>query len=513
MAEQTAEKKENFFIKHRKTTALVLGLAAAFGFAPSYAVLVTLCSLLAAFVLTDKMQNLRQVAAVGYWYGFGMFAAGFYWIGNALLIDVAAFGWLYPFALFGAGAFFGLFTIVPFMLWHQFSALGVWHKIVAFAAAWVLMEWVRSFILTGFPWNPLGSVFAFHPVWMQTASLWGVYGLSFLAVCLAGSLYVYCYGQKRGAVVFFAMLLFMMGFGAWRVGQYKPYAGEITVRLVQPSIPQQMKWKREILEENFAAYIEMSRQKPLTDIDFVIWGETAIPFDLDRDWRHLQQLKGAVPPQGYLIGGMVRFDGEKAYNSLYVFNEEGGVEGFYDKSHLVPFGEYIPLRKYLPEWIKPVAANMADFGAGKKYKNIKIGDYPIFGALICYEIIFPGEVVNPNERPSWLVVLSNDGWYGNSTGPHQHLAAAQMRAVEEGVTVVRSANSGISAVINPVGQVVASLPLNEEGILDVRLPHYLQISTFYSRCKNIPIFFSIVLILSALIIYVRLISANNPKNS
>lgn len=513
MAEQTAEKKENFFIKHRKTTALVLGLAAAFGFAPSYAVLVTLCSLLAVFVLTDKMQNLRQAAAIGYWYGFGMFAAGFYWIGNALLIDVAAFGWLYPFALFGAGAFFGLFTIVPFMLWHQFSALGVWHKIVAFAAAWVLMEWVRSFILTGFPWNPLGSVFAFHPVWMQTASLWGVYGLSFLAVCLAGSLYLYYFGRKSGGVLFLVVLSLMLGFGFWRVGQYKPYPGEITVRLVQPAIPQQMKWKRGILEENFATYIEMSRQKPLTDIDFVIWGETAIPFDLDRDWRHLQQLREAVPPQGYLIGGMVRFDDEKAYNSLYVFNEEGGVEGFYDKSHLVPFGEYIPLRKYLPNWIKPVAANMADFGAGKKYKNIKIGDYPIFGALICYEIIFPGEVVNPNERPSWLVVLSNDGWYGNSTGPHQHLAAAQMRAVEEGVTVVRSANSGISAVINPVGQVVASLPLNEEGILDVRLPHYLQISTFYSRCKNIPIFFSIVLILSALIIYVRLISANNTKNS
>ena len=209
MVEQAAEKKENFFIKHRKTTALVLGLAAAFGFAPSYAVLVTLCSLLAAFVLIDKIQNLRQVTAVGYWYGFGMFAAGFYWIGNALLIDAATFGWLYPFALFGAGAFFGLFTIVPFMVWHKFSALGIWHKIVAFAATWVLMEWVRSFILTGFPWNPLGSVFAFHPVWMQTASLWGVYGLSFLVVCLAGSLYACCYGQKRGAVVFFAMLLFM----------------------------------------------------------------------------------------------------------------------------------------------------------------------------------------------------------------------------------------------------------------------------------------------------------------
>ena len=513
MAEQTAEKKENFFIKHRKTTALTLGAAAAFGFAPTYAVLLTLCSLFAAFVVADKMQNLRQAAAFGYWYGFGMFAVGFYWIGNALLIDAATFGWLYPIVLFGAGAFFGLFTIVPFMVWHQFSASGTWQKIVAFAAAWVLTEWVRSFILTGFPWNPLGSVFAFHPVWMQTASLWGVYGLSFWAVCLAGSLYLYYFGRKSGGVLFLVVLSLMLGFGFWRVGQYKPYPGEITVRLVQPAIPQQMKWNRQALEENFAAYIKMSRQKPLTDIDFVVWGETAIPFDLDRDWRHLQQLREAVPPQGYLIGGMVRFDGEKAYNSLYVFNEEGGVEGFYDKSHLVPFGEYIPLRKYLPNWIKPVAANMADFGSGKKYKNIEIGDYPIFGALICYEIIFPGEVVNPNEPPSWLVVLSNDGWYGDSAGPHQHLAAAQMRAVEEGVTVVRSANSGISAVINPLGQVVASLPLNDSGILDVRLPHHLKLFTFYGAYKNVPVVSFMILILCALLIYKELRKDRYTKNS
>lgn len=513
MAEQTAEKKENFFIKHRKTTALTLGAAAAFGFAPTYAVLLTLCSLFAAFVVADKMQNLRQAAAFGYWYGFGMFAVGFYWIGNALLIDAATFGWLYPIVLFGAGAFFGLFTIVPFMVWHQFSASGTWQKIVAFAAAWVLTEWVRSFILTGFPWNPLGSVFAFEPMFMQTASLWGVYGLSFLAAFLSGSLYLYYFGRKSGGVLFLVVLSLMLGFGFWRVGQYKPYPGDIKVRLVQPSIPQQMKWDRQALEENFAAYIKMSRQKPLTDIDFVVWGETAIPFDLDRDWRHLQQLREAVPPQGYLIGGMVRFDDEKAYNSLYVFNPDGGVEGVYDKSHLVPFGEYIPLRNYLPEWIKPVAANVSDFGVGKKYKNIEVAAYPAFGALICYEIIFPGEVTGRTNRPSWLVVLTNDGWYGDSAGPYQHLAAAQMRAVEEGLTIVRSANSGISAVIDPLGRIIGSLPLNAKGFLDVSLPYNLELQTLYGKNKNIYVISFIVLILGVLCIYERLIKQYCAKNS
>ena len=156
---------------------------------------------------------------------------------------------------------------------------------------------------------------------------------------------------------------------------------------------------------------------------------------------------------------------------------------------------------------------MADFGSGKKYKNIKINDYPAFGALICYEIIFPSEVVNPNERPSWLVVLSNDGWYGDSAGPHQHLAAAQMRAVEEGITVVRSANSGISAVVNPLGQIVAGLPLNERGILDVRLPHYLSVPTFYAQCRSTTVVMVMCLILCFLATYKKLNKILSTKNS
>ena len=173
----------------------------------------------------------------------------------------------------------------------------------------------------------------------------------------------------------------------------------------------------------------------------------------------------------------------------------------------------IPLRNYLPEWIKPVAANVSDFGAGKKYKNIEVAAYPAFGALICYEIIFPGEVTGRTNRPSWLVVLTNDGWYGDSAGPYQHLAAAQMRAVEEGLTIVRSANSGISAVIDPLGRIVGSLPLNAKGFLDVSLPRNLELQTSYGKNKNIYVISFIVLILGVLCVYERLIKQYCAKNS
>ena len=505
------KKTTEFFYKHYKWTALLLGLISAAGFAPVYAVWATVGTLAAVFFLTDAAQNFRQAAAIGYWYGFGMFAAGFYWIGNALLVDAETFGWLYPIVLLGAGAFFGLFTVIPFMVWHYFS--GLWQKVSGFACSWVLLEWIRSFILTGFPWNPLGSVFVFEPMFMQTASLWGVYGLSFLAAFLSGGVYMFLRGHKSGMVVFFCIMLFMAGFGFWRITNFDARPGDIKVRLVQPSIPQQMKWDRQVLEDNFETYIRMSRMQPADEIDFIVWGETAVPFDLDRDWHHLNKIMEAVPPQGYLITGMVRFDGKKAYNSLYVFNPDGGVEGVYDKSHLVPFGEYIPLRNYLPEWIKPVAANVSDFGAGKKYKNIEVAAYPAFGALICYEIIFPGEVTGRTNRPSWLVVLTNDGWYGNSAGPYQHLAAAQMRAVEEGLTIVRSANSGISAVIDPLGRIVGSLPLNAKGFLDVSLPRNLELQTSYGKNKNIYVISFIVLILCVLCIYERLIKQYCAKNS
>lgn len=509
-------KLKNMLSRRYKTSALFAGALSALVFPPVYLWQLFMLVLLGMWVLCNKLNSYKQAAALGYFYGLGFFAAGFYWVGNALLIDITTFGWLYPITLAASGAFFGLFMILPFIMWRFGS--GVVGKVTGFATAWVLMEWLRSFLLTGFPWNMLGTAWAFHPVFIQTASLWGTYGLSFVMLIWCGSLYGYICGQsnKYGAA-FILIPVLLLGFGAWRISNYPQFNSDITVRLVQPAIPQQMKWNRKSLEDNFYQYVNMSAESGLENVDFVVWGETAMPFSLDYDNIYRQEILQAVPPRGYLITGALRqgdeHDGYNYFNSLFVLNKFGDVKGFYDKHHLVPFGEYVPLRRFLPAWVRPVANAVADFGVGKQYKNIKLEKMPAFGALICYEIIFPDEVIDRNNQPQWLVVLTNDGWYGNSSGPYQHLVAAQMRAVEEGIAIVRSANSGISAIINPMGEIIKEIPLGKRGIADVKLPYHSKVSTIYGHVGGGLINALMLLILGILLIYKRLPDYSASKNS
>ena len=464
------QKAATWFFKHDKTAALLCGLAAAFVFAPFYQIWLLPLAFGLSFALLDKAPTWSAVAGEGYWFGFGFFAAGFYWIGNALLIDAATFGWLYPITLFGAGAFFGLFTILPFMAYFLTKAK-LWTRVLSFATVWVLLEWIRSFILTGFPWNLLGTALAFEPAFIQTAAFWKTYGLSFVLLVWAGLFYAAVMKKnKRLGALFVILPLALYGFGAWRIRHFQYGQDEITIRLVQPAILQQMKVHYAALEENFETYIEMSADSGLDDVDFVVWGETATPFDLEHDEYHLRQVLAAIPPKGYLLTGAIRTaENGRFYNSMLALNHKGEVAAYYDKSHLVPFGEYIPFRKYFPKWIRPITNQITDLGAGEKRKTIALKGFPPFGALICYEAIFPNAVIDSENRPKWLVILTNDGWYGDSAGPYQHLAAAQMRAVEEGLTIVRSANTGISAVINPLGQITDSLGYGKKGVLTSKI--------------------------------------------
>lgn len=497
-----------FFKKHGYFSALIAGLLGACAFAPFYQIWLLPLAFGVAFFLTDIAQNAWKAALLGYSFGFGFFAFGLYWIGNALLVDAATFGALYPITLFGAGAFFGLFTILPFAFWYVTRGKQ-WAQILAFASSWVLFEWVRSFILTGFPWNLLGTALAFDVNLIQTASLWGTYGLSFVLLLWAGFFYAAFVKHRFVYGVLFIMLpLVLYGYGMARVRTYDDAYSDVRVRLVQPSIAQQMKWSPLALKENFETYIDMSKTEGLSDVDFVVWGETAVPFDLSDQAIRLK-MKEAVPVGGYLLTGALRAgDNGLFYNSLFALDSEGQIMASADKNHLVPFGEYIPFRRYLPRRVRPVANQIADFGSGEKFRVITLSGYPSFGALICYEIIFPDEVLDRNHKPLWLVVLSNDGWYGNSAGPYQHLAATQMRAVEEGISIVRSANNGISALIDPLGRIRSRIDYDVVGVLDVNLPVQMTLSTSYNGRYVIVVFFA-VLVLS---LFWR-VKKENTKNS
>ena len=470
-------------IKHQKTVLVLAGIAASFGFAPFYALPVFALMLIFALLICDEAESYIQSAKIGYAFGFGFFVGGFYWIANALLVDAATFGWLYPIAMIALGAFFGLFWVVPFMVWYFFKNTTVWCKIFGFASITVLFEYVRSFVLTGFPWNLLGTMFGFSDVFIQSASIIGTYGLSFLLVVTVLCFYALIKKHYRSGVLVFCVILSLMTvFGIARLKIYGNAPSDIKVRLVQPSIPQSLKWDQNALEDNLTDYINLSRQDGIDDVNFVLWGETATAFNPKESDYYQMLTSYAVPKNGYLMTGLLRYDeaNDALYNSMSVLDDKGDTVAFYDKNHLVPFGEYLPLRQFLPDWVRPIANQMADFASGEKYKILDVKGLPKFGVLICYEVIFPDKVLNRNDKPQFLIVLSNDGWYGKSSGPYQHFVSAKMRAVEEGITIIRSANNGISALIDPLGRTLKSLDLNERGILDIDLPQNLSIQTIYS---------------------------------
>lgn len=492
-------------LQYPKSLALLSGICSVLALPPYYAFPILFISLSVLLLLVKNAKSYKQAFAVGYAFGFGFFAFGLSWIGNALLIEADTFGWLYPIVLLACGLFFGLFIALPCLF--SFYCKNIYCTYISLCSWWVIFEWLRSFVLTGFPWNLLGSVFAFKLEFIQFASIGGTYLLSFvcLSICMAPALVLQNKNRKSIIIalsIICSLFVLLYGYGWLHLQNRSAAVSDINIRLVQPSIPQSMKWNKESLEDNFNQYLKLSQSPGLEKVDFVIWGETATPFPLDLDDSHRRMLKLATPQKGYLVTGLVRynFDSYGAYqplNSMFVINDQAQIKDYYDKSHLVPFGEYIPLKKYLPSWIRPVTNIIGNFKSGAGPKRIKIADYPTFGGLICYEIIFPHQIINSQERPDWIINLTNDGWYGNSAGPHQHLVTARLRAVEEGITIVRSANSGISAVISPFGETIDSIPLGKSGILDIKLPQQLQLITAYSICGNtiaiLWCFFNIIL--------------------
>lgn len=445
-----------------------------------------------AFLLAE-CRRAKELFGLAYWFGFAFYAVSFIWINQALLIDDNKFISYIPVVFLAIGGFFGLFWALPAlaMYWGR----NIYIRALFFCVAFVLFEWIRSFIFTGFPWNLLGTALAFNPKLIQGAMYVGTYGLSFMLLLFLCGVAIFVVGgwQRRlypWGLVFIVVPLIFVG---WSSREYdKIDLDGLKVRLVQPSIPQTFKWHPALAYKNFRQYIDLSKSESLEGVDIVVWGETATPYYLDRDKEHLEELIDAIPENGFLITGLLRVglvNGEYVpYNSMFVIDKEGNIKDYYDKVHLVPFGEYLPFREYLPEFMTPVANVVGDLGRGEKYKNIQVSGLPLMGGAICYESIFPKEVLNPLVRPSILIVLANDGWYGVSAGPYQHLVSSQMRAVEEGITVIRSANTGISAVILPTGEIADKIGLNETALVDVRLPKNLTRDTIYGRYGNLIVF-------------------------
>lgn len=474
-----------------KLSAFIAGALSALIFAPYFQVWLGVVAFSLLFYLSANAKSVKQAIGIGYWFGFAHFAFSFSWVGNALLIEPEKFGWLYPITLLAAGGFFGLFVILP--MWASFKLQDTIAKWLVFSGVWVISEWLRSFILTGFPWNLLGYSWAFSLPMIQNAALGGAYLTSLAAIMFytSGGIWLLHRNRKSFINVISAWLIIIGGwyvFGNYRLNDTHLKSMNKMVRIVQPSIPQNMKWTAEQAESNFAQYLKMSFSVNRSSPDIIVWGETASPFILDRDEEHLKQITDKLNASATLLTGMISYqyiDGAyRPHNSMVMISAQGGIKGYYHKSHLVPFGEYIPLRKYLPRFIQPVANAVGEFGVGNGAETFDLSDGIKLGAAICYEIIFPHQVVEEKRRPDFLVNLTNDGWYGDSAGPYQHWVAAKFRAIEEGISVVRAANGGISGVIDPLGREKGVLPLNVKQVSDVTLDYPLVKTTTYSWIGN-----------------------------
>lgn len=481
--------------------SVALGMLAAGAQPPVHALPLLIVSFTGLVWLLDGAQSRRGAFAVGWWFGAGYFGAGLYWVSNALLVDAAKFGWLIPFAMLGLSFGLGLFTGVATWIARLLRPAGA-ARIFALAGAWTLLEWVRGVVLTGFPWNPVGNVWvAAEPV-LQGAAWGGVYGLSLITV-FAAAAPALLEARGRRVWLFSGSGLALIGLvavaGAIRLagGDNRTVPG-VTVRIVQAAIDQRDKWLPENRARNFALHLRLSTEAPADGgprPTVVVWPETAAPFSVATDADGRALMRSAVPEGGLLITGAVRYRAEggrvvQIWNGVAALDDRGEVVALYDKHHLVPFGEYTPFRDILP--LDKITVGALDFSAGPGPATLDLPGLPPASPLICYEAIFPGEVTAPGNRPSWLLNVTNDGWFGISAGPHQHLASARLRAVEEGLPLVRAANTGISAVVDAYGREVARLGLGDRGVLDAPLPVAISPTPFSGGGNAIPLLLAVL---------------------
>lgn len=482
----------------RALFGVLLGAVSVLAFAPVHAWPVLFLTFGALVWLLDGChaqreslsERLKCAGFVGFWFGFGYFLAGLYWIAEAFLIEPLRHGWLLPFVMTalpgGMALFFAAACALAMLLWLPGAG-----RVFALAIALGLAEFARGHVLTGLPWNLISYGLLGTLPLMQLAALFGVYALSLLAVLLfASPAAIFApsgthLAGRKGMAALASLLVLLLGLGyVWGERRLASAAHDSTglrLRIVQANVDQADKWAPENSAEIFTDYLDLTRSGGLDGINIVIWPETAVPFLLADAPDALLAIGAALPEGTSLLVGSARFVEERdaqgalsaprIYNSLLVIDDQGRVIGGYDKIHLVPFGEYLPFQDFLESLgIMQLTGVRGGFSVGGGPRLLAIPGAPPASPLICYEIIFPDEVTEKRARPGWLLNITNDAWFGSSAGPYQHFHQAQVRAIEQGLPVARAANTGISAVIDPYGRILTEIGLGEKGVIDAELP-------------------------------------------
>lgn len=429
--------------------------------------------------------RLRAAFVTGWLFGFGYFVAGLWWLGHALLVDADEFAWALPLAILGLPAFLAIFygvaTALARLLWSD--GLG---RVAALAFAFGLIEWVRSFIFTGFPWNAVGYGIMPIPLMMQSAHIVGMLGMTALAVFVFAAPALL--GTRQGAVpgLGLACLIFAahLGYGYYALHRpdapFDPAAKAPVVRIIQPEIDIEDKLDTDADRAAvFEKHLKLSAEPPKDGAkkpDIIVWPETSIPFLLTDNQDALTRIADVLDDNQILIAGAVRAEDmgpglpPRYYNSIYVIDGKGQIIGASDKTHLVPFGEYVPYESILREFgIENVVEMPGGFSAAAHRSLLTLPSGLKLYPLICYEIIFPNEMTPEIRQADAILNVTNDAWFGETPGPFQHFQQARVRAVEQGLPLIRSANTGISAFVDAHGRLISGIDFNQQGFVDATL--------------------------------------------
>jgi apolipoprotein N-acyltransferase len=494
--------------------AAVLGALAGLAFAPLNLVPAFALGISGMVWLVAEAPTRRQGFAVGWWWGLGHFAVNSYWIAESFLVDAARFGWMIPPVLGGLAAYLALYPALAALALRMVPRPLSVGGIAAFAAFWTIAEWLRGHVLTGYPWDLAAYIWSGSDAMMQSASLWGSWGLSLVTVFALSLPALFVRMDLRAARAALIGLALVLGAlylgGAWRLSNAVPTPGVeagTRVRLVQPNIAQSLKLDSDTRPQQIRTLMRLTLETPGFDhLQAVIWPESAANYLLERDPQLRSILAQAVPPDGLLLTGAPRgvpLDGplQEIWNSFAVLNRQGQVLGTADKFHLVPLGEYVPMREIFT-FINKLTPGSMNFTPGRGPRTLHEPGLPPFSPLICYEVIFPGAVTDPADRPELLVNVTNDGWFGTSTGPSQHFATARFRSVEEGIPMLRAANTGISGVIDAYGRIESRSNLVVEAVIDATIPPALA-PTPFARFGILSVLPLIVLALIPILFRVR----------
>lgn len=486
--------------------APTLGAVQALAVAPLHLMVALPIAFGGLFLLLERIRSLRGAFVLGWLFGAGSFLVGLSWITEAFAVDAARFGALAWPALVALSAGLGVFPALSLAAARLLAGdRGGAPLAAALVAAWAAGEWLRGTILTGFPWNIAGYALGASDALLQVTALIGIHGAGMLAVAI-GILPALAFREQRLWPVALAALLLA---GAWGFGTQRlataasePVAG-VRLRIVQPNIAQELKWAEGEREAILARLLSLSAQaaEGTAPPTHIIWPESAVPYLIAEDAAIRARLAAVVPPDGALLTGAVRRtateEGRPALlNSIVALDARGAITAAYDKTRLVPFGEYQPLRRILAALPK-LTVGEVDFIPGEPHRAMTAAGLPPTWPLICYEAIFPTRPPAGEAAPGWILTVTNDAWFGTSWGPYQHALAARVRGIELGLPVVRAANSGISFVTDAYGREMARLPLATAGVLDAALPGAIAAGTPYARWGDAPFALAMLLLAAA----------------